>query len=169
MQEYVLVYAKPKLGPSDLVLVVVKDRPLWQVGKINLVGGKIEAGETPEEAAVRELKEESGLEPLIDSVRIVGCIQGSWGKIYCVKIPVSFYDDLKPGSGESETVCWIHWDEIKNHEILIPNLRVAIPLMRNGIVDWVINDEGPDWQHEYHTFSITVASHGNKGEPRDRY
>ena len=170
MQEYVLVYAKPVIGPNNLILVVLKNRPAWQVGKVNLIGGKVETGETPEEAAIRELKEETGLDPIIKSSRIIGQIQGSWGKIYCVKIPVSFHDDLKPADGESELVCWTHWDELKNHELLIPNLRVAIPLMRDGIVGWVITDECSDWQHEQHTFSITVASHDkSKGEPRDRY
>lgn len=44
------------------VLVIEKNRPAWQVGKLNFPGGKIEDGETPEEAIVREFREETGVE-----------------------------------------------------------------------------------------------------------
>jgi 8-oxo-dGTP pyrophosphatase MutT (NUDIX family) len=41
------------------VLLVWKNRPAWQDGKLNGVGGKIEAGETPLQAMEREFKEET--------------------------------------------------------------------------------------------------------------
>lgn len=41
------------------VLLVLKNRPAWQEGKLNGVGGKIEAGETPLQAMEREFKEET--------------------------------------------------------------------------------------------------------------
>ena len=43
------------------VLLVKKNRPNWQVGKLNGIGGKVEEGETPYEAVVRECEEECGL------------------------------------------------------------------------------------------------------------
>ena len=43
------------------VLLVRKNRPNWQVGKLNGIGGKVEEGETPYEAVVRECEEECGL------------------------------------------------------------------------------------------------------------
>ncbi len=64
MQKYVVVYAPPVIGPNkNRVLLILKNKPAWQKGKVNLVGGKIEPGEEPEQAAQRELKEETGLEP----------------------------------------------------------------------------------------------------------
>lgn len=45
----------------DRVLLILKDRPVWQAGKYNGIGGKVEKDEKPFEAMVRECYEESGL------------------------------------------------------------------------------------------------------------
>lgn len=45
-----------------LVLLIRKNRPGWQAGKLNGVGGKIEPGELADEAMVREFREETGIE-----------------------------------------------------------------------------------------------------------
>ncbi len=44
------------------VLLIRKNRPAWQAGKLNGVGGKMEPGETPHAAARREFREETGLD-----------------------------------------------------------------------------------------------------------
>lgn len=44
------------------VLLIEKNRPAFQKGKLNGIGGKIEEGETIHSAMVREFKEETGLE-----------------------------------------------------------------------------------------------------------
>ena len=60
MTNYVVGFLfSPSLG--QLVLIE-KKRPLWQAGKCNGVGGKIEEGETDYEAMVREFREETGKE-----------------------------------------------------------------------------------------------------------
>lgn len=46
---------------NEQVLLIRKNRPNWQVGKLNGIGGKVEEGETPYEAVVRECEEECGL------------------------------------------------------------------------------------------------------------
>lgn len=45
----------------DNVLLIHKDRPADQVGKVNGIGGKIEKGETPLQCIIREAQEECGL------------------------------------------------------------------------------------------------------------
>lgn len=44
------------------VALIRKQNPAWQRGKLNGIGGKVEAGETPLDAMIREFKEETGAE-----------------------------------------------------------------------------------------------------------
>jgi 8-oxo-dGTP diphosphatase len=46
----------------ELVALIEKQKPAWQKGKINAIGGKIEPGETPAEAMRREFREETGVD-----------------------------------------------------------------------------------------------------------
>lgn len=43
------------------VLLIRKNRPAWQAGKLNGLGGKLEHGETPLDAMRREFWEEAGV------------------------------------------------------------------------------------------------------------
>ena len=45
----------------NLVVLIRKETPEFQKGYFNLVGGKLEAGETPLDAMVREFREEANL------------------------------------------------------------------------------------------------------------
>lgn len=47
------------------VLLVEKIKPLWQKGKLNGVGGKIEKNEFASDAMCREFQEETGIDSLI--------------------------------------------------------------------------------------------------------
>jgi 8-oxo-dGTP diphosphatase len=44
------------------VLLVRKNRPAWQAGRLNAVGGKVEPGETPDAAMAREFVEETAIQ-----------------------------------------------------------------------------------------------------------
>lgn len=46
---------------AEHVVLIQKTKPKWQEGLLNGVGGKIEEGETPYEAMVREFEEETGV------------------------------------------------------------------------------------------------------------
>lgn len=60
VKEYVVTFLfNPTL---DKVWLVEKQKPEWQKGCLNGIGGKIEKDEAPHSAAHRELKEESGID-----------------------------------------------------------------------------------------------------------
>lgn len=60
------------------VILVQKQKPQWQRGLLNGVGGKIEKGEKPIEAMVREFAEEAGV-PTLESDWTQYAIMGSAG------------------------------------------------------------------------------------------
>ena len=59
MQEYVAGFAISVNHKH--VLLIEKKHPMWQAGKLNAVGGKIEPNETAYGAMIREFKEETNL------------------------------------------------------------------------------------------------------------
>jgi len=67
-----LCYVQDKKTNSTLMLHRVKKENDYHHGKWNGLGGKFEPGESPEECAVREIKEESGLN--VKSIKMKGFI-----------------------------------------------------------------------------------------------
>lgn len=61
MKEYVVGFIFDTIRQN--VLLLLKDRPAWQAGKYNGVGGSSEPGESPVETMRREAWEEVGLMP----------------------------------------------------------------------------------------------------------
>lgn len=58
--EYVVGF----LVDDNRVVLIEKQRPLWQKGMLNGVGGHIESGESPSAAMRREFREEAGMDIL---------------------------------------------------------------------------------------------------------
>ncbi len=157
--DYVLSFAHTG---TDNVLLIEKNRPEWQKGKFNLVGGKVEPGEKPIDAALREFHEEAGIKA--DKIKALGTINGTWGNVYCYNIyldkDVITSNDF-PRVCDGETLFWKSWDEIKNSNKLMPNLKVIIPLCMAEFENWLIIDEGPSEGKVFHSFSVTVPSFAN--------
>jgi 8-oxo-dGTP diphosphatase len=59
IKRYVLGFAFN--ADNDFVVLILKNKPDWQKGSFNGVGGKIETDENPAEAMQREFYEETGL------------------------------------------------------------------------------------------------------------
>lgn len=60
MREYVAGFMFNQ-KPVTSVALVLKLRPAWQANRHNGIGGKIEPGESPLEAMIREFREETGV------------------------------------------------------------------------------------------------------------
>jgi 8-oxo-dGTP pyrophosphatase MutT (NUDIX family) len=172
MVEYVLVlplrWGEYDPSAGENILVVHKEKPQLQKGRINLVGGKIELGETPEQAAYRELQEESGLKMMskasdeLGGPVVCGRVFGKDCVIYCVRCNVIAYDSegvempLSPREGEIEKVEWLSFSELKNDPRLMPNLKIIIPLLMMDSRGWTIGDENTSFNNSLHEIKISL-------------
>lgn len=59
MKNYVVGFAISR--DHRKVALILKNRPKWQIGLLNGIGGHIKEDETPAEAMIREFQEEAGL------------------------------------------------------------------------------------------------------------
>ena len=115
---------------STRVALVLKNRPAWQAGNFNAIGGKIEFGETPDQAMVREFAEEAGIEML------------GWDYQFCLARPneyeVYFYaawstEALENVVATSDEEIFI-LDPYNLPENVIFNIRWIIPLVLDDTV-----------------------------------
>lgn len=124
------------LGKGN-VLLIRKNRPEWQRGLLNAIGGKVEPNETYHEAMIREFKEETGWTTSIKS----------WHNFADLKFTnalVHFYacqsdrpsPDLITSPTDEELVVF-PVVELQHRNDIIPNLRSLIPLAieRLGVKD----------------------------------
>jgi len=72
MQLATLCYITDKNSNSTLMIHRIKKKNDYHYGKWNGLGGKFELGESPEECAIREIEEESGL--IIKNIKMKGFI-----------------------------------------------------------------------------------------------
>lgn len=122
MTEYVAGF----MFDGDRVALVVKNRPAWQAGKMNGVGGHIELGETPEQAMYREFVEETGYKWKVYWHKFA-VLSGEHFRVYFFWSEGS-HDILK--SPTDEKIVSIPCDRI-NHANCIPNLTWLVPMAKS--------------------------------------
>jgi 8-oxo-dGTP diphosphatase len=104
------------------VLLIRKNRPAWQAGKLNGVGGKIEPGETPAQAIRREFREEAGLDV------------GDWQEVLTLAGPdwhAHFYrtfSDVAAARATTDEALEVHPVRPLPADV-IPNLAWIVPLL----------------------------------------
>jgi len=122
MIDYVVGLAFNDLETS--VLLIEKNRPDWQSGYLNGIGGKIENGESAVESMIREFKEETGLD--IDKWEEIATVTGYDNHVTFFKaVDNSIY---QARSMTDEEVVLINCDEELYECNLIYNLKWLIPL-----------------------------------------
>lgn len=113
------------------VLLVLKNRPAWQVGKLNGLGGKVEAGETPLAGMVRELTEESALViPAEQWVASNTMESPGWRVEVFAAIWTGDVAAAQTMTGEGE-INWHPTQPLPNH--VIDNLRWLVPMAANKL------------------------------------
>ncbi|MBN2471348.1 MAG: NUDIX domain-containing protein [Anaerolineae bacterium] len=107
------------------VMLIHKNRPAWQAGKVNGVGGKLEPGETPLEGIRREVREESALDiPLQDWLPVAEMQADDWR----VHVFAARYGG-DPARARSQTDEQVGWHPVAAlPPDVISNLTWLIPL-----------------------------------------
>ncbi len=128
MKEYVLCYAESLDNPDAYWTIFVERKsPSWQAGRLSFPGGVIEPGETPVQAAVRELKEEVGLDAEPTMCRVRGVIYGESQIIHVVLCP--FKGPIKSSFNGPERllVLGLH-QALEPGSCILNELRTILPL-----------------------------------------
>lgn len=106
------------------VVVIRKNKPEWQRGLLNGIGGEIEQGEDPEDAMAREWREETGT--TIDSWDPFIVMRFSGATIFVFRTVAKEMPDFRQTTDE-EVSAWIV-SGLMRHSGKIPNLNWLIPM-----------------------------------------
>jgi len=125
------------------VLLVRKNRPAWQAGRLNGIGGKVEPGENPAEAMVREFREETGLAIPLAAWREFCVLSGDNGDFpYAVHFFAATASHTGFRSMTDEEIVQADADGLPPH--VLPGLRWLVPLAKDPSVQMArITDVGP--------------------------
>lgn len=124
MTEYVLGFLFRDNATS--VVLIRKEKPQWQAGLLNGVGGKIDAPESALTAMIREFREETGVDTNASGWEQFCEMSGEDFAVYCFK---AFYSDAwaRVESTTSEKVGRFHPDNLTKHDC-VSNLHWLIEL-----------------------------------------
>lgn len=114
---------------SDRVLLVRKRRPMWQAGRLNGIGGKIEFAELPLAAMIREWIEEVGY--ALDDWRPFCVLTGGEYEVhfFCAFLPMRHEAALERHANDvGEAFEVVALDGIRQRGDMIPNLKWLLPL-----------------------------------------
>lgn len=117
MRQCTLVSAGVIFNHKNQILITQRPQQKSYAGYWEFPGGKIEPGETPEHALVRELHEELGMVILPQHLKPIGFVSHSYPEFHLI-MPVyaagPWSSDVHPR--ENQSFAWTHpdqWDDFK--------------------------------------------------------
>lgn len=124
----VAVALLPVRAAAGTGLVVVRRAIEPGRGLLALPGGFVDLGETWQQAVVRELDEETGIEASADDVRLADALSGDTGHLLVFGLlPERAAEDLPPVVATEET---------DDREILLAPAELAFPLHTEAVRNW---------------------------------
>lgn len=117
--------------PPRKVALIRKARPAWQAGKLNGIGGRVNPGETPLDAQVREFREETEVDGLTrDDWRPFAVLSGKddngqWTVVFFAARTTQAFD-LQTDNDEKPE--WLSLVGLLDRSDIVPNLKWLIPL-----------------------------------------
>lgn len=115
------------------VALIRKLRPKWQAGRLNGIGGKVEPGESPLEAMVREFEEETGVRiGPFKWTRAVRMEAPTWE----INFFTSFTDRVGEVQSKTDEEVGIYPVRTLWQQETISNLRWLVPLMLDPDMQW---------------------------------
>lgn len=124
------MFRKHPTSQARQVALVLKQKPEFQKGKLNGIGGKVETFETPLYAMSREFEEETGWRTS-DSDWREFCVLSGKDKSWAVHFFACKQGaDVKLQTMEAEEIIWINLLDLEREMTYetLPNLRWLIPL-----------------------------------------
>lgn len=121
MRRYVVGFA----FDNEKVLLIKKLKPDWQVGFLNGVGGKCEAGESNNEAMAREFHEETGVIIPREDWRLFCTTYARDGTVFFFTTKLNNSIVIK--QMEDEQPIWVLHKRLYDYKV-INNLRWLIPM-----------------------------------------
>ena len=134
MVEYVVIHV-PIM--SDAILMIRKNRPDWQAGKLNFPGGHIEEGEQPDYAACRELYEETGL--TAHKVSEIGRIRSDTALVHVFTLFGRSGQACQKTDEPLEIVRVV--DLPFRSDLVDRNIILMCDLINSGMINWDIHHE----------------------------
>ncbi len=129
----VLVAAVALIDVDGRILLAQRPEGKSMAGMWEFPGGKIEAGETPEVALVRELKEELGIDTWESCLAPLTFASHSYDDFHLL-MPVFACRKWKgiPSAQEGQTLAWVKAKDLRNYEMPPADIPL-IPILR----DWL--------------------------------
>lgn len=113
------------------VVLIRKNRPVWQAGRFNGVGGKIEGTESIYEAMEREFREEAGVTIPAGNWEHYAILAGEDWSVYVMRV----WSVLAVHASTQEDEQISIWKTKALPEDAISNLRWLIPLALDADID----------------------------------
>jgi len=129
----VLVSAVALIDPDGRVLLAKRPEGKSMAGLWEFPGGKVEEGETPETALIRELQEELGIDTWASCLAPLTFASHSYEDFHLLMPLFACRKwDGTPQSREGQTLKWVKANEMRNYPMPAADVPL-IPILR----DWL--------------------------------